>query len=57
MTETSWVTDVSIVKAIKEVGVLDNNALDVDTTKLNKGLSSQPKIAGTMVNFGAVPRR
>jgi hypothetical protein len=46
-----WVTDTTIVQAIKDIGIMKKLVSDFDTAKLNKGLTNHPKIAGTMIRF------
>jgi len=46
-----WITDDTLVKAINSVHVLDKRVVDLDTSKLNKSLTNNPKLKMTMDRF------
>lgn len=49
-----WITDSTLVRAINSVHVLDKRVVDLDTAKLNKSLTTNPKLKMSMDRFDGV---
>jgi len=49
-----WITDSTLVRAINSVHVLDKQVVDLDTSRLNKSLTTNPKLKILMDRFDGV---